>query len=92
MKDAIGQEIFPGQVCVHAFRVSSSMYFEPILVAELIDEKFVSGTKYFFDWRADKRCWETRKSKHILGERLIVTGLTPETLPAILSMCPALVG
>lgn len=82
MKDSIGQEIQPGNICSHASRYSSSMYFEILIVEELLEGDKVRGTKVIQGWFNKE--WKRRRSKEIMAKHLTVTGLTEEKLAGII--------
>lgn len=81
MLDSVGQEIHEGTVCVHVHRQSSSMYFELIIVNELMEQvegvygfqDYVRGWKVVKDWKGQ---WEQRRSHSIMADKLVVTPLS----------------
>lgn len=77
-RDAIGRKIEVGDVCVHVTRSSSSMYFEPIIIRQLLPDG-VKGDKVItgFTWRGDKP--RLQPSKLIQrADHLVLTGLTED--------------
>ena len=84
MRDAVGQKIAVGLVCVHTFRVSSSIYHDLLLVTGFTASGVV-GTKIDHEWKDGERRPVLRKSRPINPCNLVVTTMSKEQFEATYS-------